>query len=178
MISMKQLTPETRKLLKAPLGILIRGSYAETASTLKVLINKMNPTKIISVGDVVSENLTKHNILPQIMIVDNKVMREKIPPIEVETDQILYAKNSPGTLSNDVWKIIKRALNSDQRTKILIDGEEDLTALVAVSCAPLGSMVVYGQPHEGIVSIEVTEEKKKEIEHIIEQMEETSDENS
>jgi uncharacterized protein (UPF0218 family) len=171
---MRQLTPETRKLLKAPLGSLIRGSYRETASRLKKVIDKSNPTMIISVGDVVSENLVKNNIPPKIMIIDNRVMRSDVQPIEVETDQIMHAKNSPGTLSTEIWKAIERALNSNQRTKIVVDGEEDLTALAAISSAPLGSLVVYGQPHEGIVSVEVTKEKKEEIDRIINLMEKAS----
>ena len=52
-----------------------------------------------------------------------------------------------------------------------MDGEEDLLALAAVLFAPFGSMVVYGQPKQGIVVIDVTEDSKRRIHDIVERME-------
>jgi hypothetical protein len=34
---------------------------------------------------------------------------------------------------------------------ILVDGEEDLAVIPLVIAAPLSSVVIYGQPNEGIV---------------------------
>ena len=42
----------------------------------------------------------------------------------------------------------------------MVDGEEDLLALVAVLYAPQNSFVVYGQPHCGIVFVKVTSRRK------------------
>jgi hypothetical protein len=52
----------------------------------------------------------------------------------------------------------------------MIDGEEDLLALVAVLYAPEKSLVVYGQPNEGMVVVEVTKEKKTETCKFLEAM--------
>lgn len=38
---------------------------------------------------------------------------------------------------------------------MIVDGEEDLLTLVAMAVAPLGSFVIYGQPREGVVLVEV-----------------------
>ncbi len=54
---------------------------------------------------------------------------------------------------------------------MVVDGEEDLLTLVAVLCAPENSLVVYGQPHEGIVVVKVTEKTKRKIRRIVEAME-------
>jgi uncharacterized protein (UPF0218 family) len=136
---------------------------------LEELIKIERPPMIISVGDVVSENMVKQNISAQVLVVDNKVMRESITPIQFDVDQTLHVKNPPGTLSDEVWSVMCKAM--EKRTKISVEGEEDLIALVAVSCAPTRSFVVYGQPHEGIVVIKVTEQKKEEINGLIEAME-------
>ena len=53
------------------------------------------------------------------------------------------------------------------RSAVIVDGEEDLLALVAISVAPDGSLVVYGQPNEGLVLVPVTSQKKKEIADIL-----------
>jgi len=141
---------------------------------LKELVEKEKPSKIISVGDIVSENMAKHGISPQVMIVDNRVMREPITPIFLKADQTLHLKNPPGTLTSQAWSVMQEALKQVQRTKVVVDGEEDLLTLVAVLCAPENSLVVYGQPHEGIVVVRVTEQKSGMIRRIVEAMEEFS----
>lgn len=156
--------------MKAPLGTLIRGSFNETMKKLRELIEKENPPKVISVGDVVSENLTKHKISTHVLIVDNKVMRVPVQPILVKTDRTFYVKNPPGTLSDEACSAVKKAMNQTQQTKVVVDGEEDLLTLVAILGAPTGSVVVYGQPHEGIVAVKITEEKKREIREIVDAM--------
>ena len=53
------------------------GSPEETMKKLEQLISKEKPAKIISVGDVVSENMAKCGILTHLAIVDNRVMRQR-----------------------------------------------------------------------------------------------------
>ena len=100
--------------------------------TLKELIEKEKPSKIISVGDAVSDSMMRHGVSPQVLIVDNKVMREPIRPIAVDSDQTLHVKNPAGTLAEEAWSVIKEALRGKRRTRVLVDGEEDLLTLVAV----------------------------------------------
>jgi uncharacterized protein (UPF0218 family) len=51
-----------------------------------------------------------------------------------------------------------------------VDGEEDLLTLIAVLNAPEKSLVVYGQPYEGIVVVKVTAKKKAEAMEILKAM--------
>jgi len=170
-IKIRLLTPTLRKKLKSPLGLLIQGTPDETMKKLGELMEREKPSKIISVGDIVSESMAKHGISPHVMIVDNRVMREPIAPIFLEADQTLHLKNPPGTLTDQAWSIIQEALRQAQPTKVVVDGEEDLLTLVAVLCAPENSLVVYGQPHEGIVVMRVTEQTKRTMQRIVEAME-------
>jgi uncharacterized protein (UPF0218 family) len=135
------------------------------------LLEREKPSKIISVGDIISESMAKRGISPQVMIVDNRVMRDPITPIFLEADQTLHLKNPPGTLTDQAWSVMGEALSQPQRTKVVVDGEEDLLTLVAVLCAPENSLVVYGQPREGIVVVRVTEQTKRMIRRIVEAME-------
>jgi len=170
-MGIRRLTPALRKKLKVPLGLLIRGSSSETMRELKKLIERERPSKIISVGDVVSENVIKHNILAQVLVVDNRVMRETVKPILADVDRTLHVKNPPGTLTDETWLVMEEAIKGGQRTRVLVDGEEDLITLVAVLCAPEGSLVVYGQPHEGIVVVKATDQMKEVVRGIVEAME-------
>ncbi|MCW4027273.1 MAG: GTP-dependent dephospho-CoA kinase family protein, partial [Candidatus Bathyarchaeota archaeon] len=67
---------------------------------------------------------------------------------------------------------VGEAIRFDGRVKVLVEGEEDLLTLVAVLSAPLGSLVVYGQPRTGIVGVGVTEAAKRKFRGIVERMEE------
>ena len=50
---------------------------------MKELVEKEKPPKIISVGDVVSRNLHKYDIHPQLTIIDNKSLRNQTMPEKV-----------------------------------------------------------------------------------------------
>lgn len=137
---------------------------------LKQLIKEEKPSKIISVGDVVSKNMTEHNIPTYTIIVDNKVMRETIKPIKVKAEKTLHIKNTAGTLTPETWTTMQEALKQTQPTRILVDGEEDLLTLVAVQEAPENTLVVYGQPNQGVVAVKVTMKMKQKVQSIINAM--------
>lgn len=171
---MRRLTPELRKKLKEPVGILIRGSFAETMKKLKSMVKEEKPPKIVSVGDTVSKNLVKNGVVPQLAIVDGRVMRREIPPITLAADETFYVRNPPGTITDEAFAEIQRSLRQKRRIKMVVDGEEDLLTLVAVLHAPENSFVVYGQPREGIVVVKVTDEKRAEVTEILNAMETVS----
>jgi len=165
------LTPELRRKLKEPIGTLIRGSFSETMKRFKDVMGKENLPYIISVGDTVSKNLAKNNVHPRLAIVDNRVMRRNIQPIPLTVDKTTRVKNAPGTITREAVEAIQEAIKSKHRFKIVVEGEEDLLTLIAVLYAPENSLVVYGQPHEGIVVVKVTREKKAEVAGILKAME-------
>jgi uncharacterized protein (UPF0218 family) len=160
--------------LKKPQGLLIEGPFEETMEKLKKLIEKEKPSIIISVGDIVSIHMIKHGIAMNILIVDNKTMRKPIQPITVDMDHTLYAENPPGTVTDEAWDAIKRAIEQKGRTKVIVDGEEDLLTVVTVLSAPEDALVVYGQPHKGVVVVKVTEETREKMQTIVDAMEESS----
>lgn len=159
-----------RRELKSPLGQLIQGSPEETMRELKTLVSEEKPTMIVSVGDIVSENMAKHGISTNLAIVDNRVMRQPRKTVELKVDQTIRVRNPPGTITDEAWLAVKEALKQKKLIKIVVDGEEDLLTLVAMLHAPLNALVVYGQPYEGIVAIKVTRREKEKARRIIEAM--------
>ena len=67
---------------------------------------------------------------------------------------------------------MKKGISANQKTQIVVDGEEDLLVIPAVVLAPERSIVAYGQPNQGIVVIEVTKRNKLKCRQIIDSMEE------
>jgi uncharacterized protein (UPF0218 family) len=168
------LTTELRKELKKPQGLLIDGPFEETMKRLKEFIEEAKPSLVISVGDVVSRNMIEYGVPLNVLIVDNKVMRKPIQPITVDADQTLYAKNPPGAITDEAWAAIRSAVEQKGQTRVMVDGEEDLLTIVTVLSAPEGAIVVYGQPHMGIVVVKVTEETKERMRRFVDAMEEAS----
>ena len=153
---------------------MIEGSFEETMERLKELVEKEKPSTIISVGDIVSHHMIEHGISLNVLVVDNKTMRKPIPPIVVDVDQTLYAKNPAGAITDGAWATIMRAVEQKGRVRVMVDGEEDLLTVVAVLSAPEDAFVVYGQPHVGIVVVKVTEEARKNMQRIVDSMEDSS----
>jgi len=168
------LTTKLRKKLKKPQGLLIEGPFEETMKRLKDLIEKEKPSLIISVGDVVSRNMTEYGIPLNVLIVDNKVMRKPIQPITVDSDRTLHARNPPGAITDEAWAAIRSAVEQKGQTRVMVDGEEDLLTLAVVLAAPQDAIVVYGQPHRGVVVVKVTEETKERMRRFVDSMEESS----
>jgi len=158
---------ELQKKLKQPWGVLLRGSFDETASKLKEIITKEKPPSVVSVGDAVSKNLVENKIFPKLLIIDNKIMRTEIKPLLIQADKEVHVKNPPGTITQEASRKIQEASKTSCRVKIVVDGEEDLLTLVAVLYAPQNSLIVYGQPNEGMVIVKATEEKKAEAFEIL-----------
>ena len=153
---------------------MIEGPLEKTMKRLKELIEKEKPSTVISVGDVVSRSMIEYGVSLNVLIVDNKVMRKPIQPITVDADQTLYAKNPPGAITDEAWTAIRSAIEQKGQTRVMVDGEEDLLTLVAVLSAPEHALVVYGQPHVGIVVVKVTEETREKMRRIVDAMEESS----
>jgi len=168
------LTQELRVKLKKPLGTLIRGSFAETTMRFSEMVKKERPPSIIAVGDTVSRNLAKNHIPANLSIIDNKCMRRNVQSTPFATEKTFHVKNPQGTITEEAVATVQEALQSSQRTKIIVEGEEDLLTLIAIMNAPQDSFVLYGQPHEGIVVVKVTQGKKTEISELLKAMEKGS----
>ena len=157
-------TPELREKFKKPFGFLLVGTFSETMTKLKAIVEKEKPPVIVSVGDTVSRNLHSHGLRPSLSVTDNQSMRRRVKPSTFEDKKIVNVKNPKGTITIEALAAVQKALekSSENHVHVVVDGEEDLLTLVAVLHAPEGSFVVYGQPYKGIVVVRVTPEKKAE----------------
>jgi uncharacterized protein (UPF0218 family) len=166
-------TPEILKKFKDPFGTLVKGNYSETAKQLQTIIQKQKPVCVISVGDTVSRNLHEQNIIPQLSITDNKSQRKQLPHRLFQAKKLIQVKNPEGTITEEAIKAIQTTLETSEHTHILVEGEEDLLTLIVVVYAPENSLVVYGQPNEGLVVLTVTKEKRAEAQQIWKAMKKT-----
>jgi len=165
------LKKEMRSEFKKPFGKLYP-SIKDTEEILESSIQNGNP--IISIGDVTTGNILEAGIMPNLGIVDNKIERRPSEE-EINYDNItLKTENPPGTITDELWKTIEKAfelMDSKHNVLITVKGEEDLAVIPCALMAPSGSIILYGQPGEGVVLCEV-DKIKKTAERLMKMLEE------
>ncbi len=171
------LPPRLRELLRRPLGTIIEGEQVYSSFTAEKVIKwieRNEPFKVISVGDVVSDSLVKNKFKPDLQIIDNRSQRRLLTSKQKKLGETSY-KNPAGTIQRTAVLALNKKINtiidSQKKEVLIIQGEEDLLALPAMLLAPLNSVVIYGQSNLGVIIVPVTEELKYKVEGIIRQFE-------
>jgi uncharacterized protein (UPF0218 family) len=146
------LPEERRHFFKDPFGEL----YPDIAHALPLLARRT----VYGVGDVVTHNLKKNGVVPDVSIIDGHTMRSPCTRAPPCSGRIIRVKNPPGTITNELVAGINDAIARPPAT-IYVSGEEDLAVIPLVLAAPEGVIVLYGQPHRGVV-IRTVDAKAKE----------------
>jgi uncharacterized protein (UPF0218 family) len=114
---------------------------------------------VVAVGDVVTRHLTDAGARPDLAVVDWVTEREPLPAAErpeIEGyDTRIDVTNPAAALTGDLLAALREGVERSESTVIVVDGEEDLAAVPALVVAPAGASVVYGQPGEGMVHVQV-----------------------
>jgi len=146
---------ELRVVFKKPFGKLYKGEGLAPAKGIK---NELKKERVIIVGDVTLKNAREVGIEPALAIVDLKTKRAGGSTTGEVKDSV---KNPPGMITGELWDKIHEKIGIDG-AEIIVDGEEDLAVLPCVIEAEWDTVILYGQPDEGIVLVRVTDEKKME----------------
>lgn len=171
-----RLPEELRGELKPPLGVLYKGKGPECITPMHEDI--MSAPKVIAVGDITTFcMLSSSPKRPDLCILDNQTKRAPAPDHVLEgickndcDYDIVEVNNPAATLTQELIEVIRDVLASERKVKVVVKGEEDLATLPAIFYAPLGSVVVYGQPNEGSVMVKVTSERKEHAKSIMDRM--------
>ena len=157
-----------RNELKIPLGELILNSSSEKENHIRSVCSEK---VVITVGDATSELLLAMGLTPLLHIVDGQEKRERRSlPLADLINTELTVKNNPGEISSDSFNLIKTIFEQKPPIRLLVDGEEDLLVLPVCLFAPENSVVMYGQPNEGLVIAEITDEVREKVQKIVNQM--------
>ncbi|HIE41237.1 MAG TPA: DUF359 domain-containing protein [Candidatus Aenigmarchaeota archaeon] len=151
------LKKECRKKLRKPLGKLIKSK--------KVLLEKIRNKNIITIGDKSTQTVLELKLKPKFAIVDYKIERKNIN-YNYNFHKKVKVDNKPNTISEKAIKKIKKYLKKKD-ILLEVNGEEDLLALPCILNSNIGDIVLYGQPDEGIIFIEITKNKKEEIKKLV-----------
>jgi GTP-dependent dephospho-CoA kinase len=162
------LTPNLRRKLKKPLGRLFPSVDVRGEDFLAVVTGA---SLVVTVGDRVTETLQETTgRSPDVFVVDGMERRAAREIPRVAHGSAVKARNPAGRITKAALGAMKRAFAGGKPVMVLIDGEEDLLTIPAVIEAPLGAVVFYGQPLEGVVAVEVDEKSKERARQVLRQM--------
>lgn len=161
-----RLPKRLRERLKKPWGRVFPGM----GEALRY-VRSLRPVRIVAVGDMVTATLLKEGVKPDICVVDFRTLRSPLAREERRRVEELdlperRVVNPAAVLSRELWE----AFDLPPPLKIVVEGEEDLATLVAVVKSPPRTVVLYGQPGEGVVVVEV-ERVRKEVEALLREFE-------
>ncbi len=110
---------------------------------------------VVTVGDRVTETLHSLGTTPAVHVVDGVERRSVREPPDVPHARLVRVKNPAGTLTQDAIEGMREAFAGSKPVRVMVDGEEDLMAMLAIAMAPVSAMVFYGQPGVGVVAVKV-----------------------
>lgn len=132
-----------------------------------VKIIEERPQLLIVIGDESLHKMLMYGIMPDVCVYDRRVKRKSAPQEWLDDikrafagKEIINVKNPAGEIREGLVFQIKECIKNGEGI-IEVEGEEDLAALPSLAYAPAGAIILYGQPNDGVVYLEVNEEGKK-----------------
>ncbi|HME18197.1 MAG TPA: DUF359 domain-containing protein [Nitrososphaerales archaeon] len=148
-----RLPADLRPRLARPMGRLFKAAVVGGSAFARAVDGS---TVVVTVGDRVTETIGKMGRVPDVQIVDGRENRVERRLPDVPCRRTIRVRNPPATITEDAIAGIREAFKGGKRTRVLVDGEEDLLAIPAIVLAPASAAVYYGQPGVGIVMVKVT----------------------
>ncbi len=146
-----------------------QGTLHQQMDSLQPLLKKA--TTLALVGDRATQAFIDNNQHFNVSVIDHHTARK---PYQIDwqghqPEYKISVSNPPGSITHAASQALIKALNLDAAL-VEVDGEEDLLAFPIILNAPLGSIVIYGQPSQGLVSIEVNEKEKSHFKLLLKKL--------
>jgi uncharacterized protein (UPF0218 family) len=164
----------TRSESGKPLFIIQENMRNDLGAQLGILVTSRDDLKkeiiqeniLVSIGDVVTLDLLEAGFVPDISIID--YMTKRMPMSEVKQkfsrfpQPEIKVSNPAGQITHELWNAIEDGYSNPRKLRIVVEGEEDLAALVCIALAPDNTTVIYGIPNRG-ASIHHVDDKLRHL---------------
>ena len=160
-----------RRELGADFGPIVQSS--ELVSALE------DADIVLAVGDVVSLTLKTLGVTPRLFVCDYQTQRglpsgrgpgamaaavkdaaneKTLYELELGSwgDLAFRVRNPAASITREAWDAVRLGLQHDDGpVRVVVEGEEDLLGIPCFLEAPVGSVVLYGMPNQGVVVVRV-----------------------
>lgn len=152
-----------RTALKRPFGVIYK-------DLRKIHRGRRVVKMLATVGDYTTQMFLKNGIIPDLSVIDFKIQRANTFESVIDLgfsgrEKIIETVSPPGMISRRLVNAIHESLAvvGNNKTIVLVDGEDDLSVLVLSLMAPLGSLIYYGIRNIGSVQVKVDLNLKSEL---------------
>ena len=159
-----KLPDSLRDQLKIPLGILLPIGQDNKENIQKYL---SDISYIITVGDRTTEKMIDFDLIPSLQIIDGLEKRQKREFPKLGNASELTIDNPSAEITLQSIEIIKKAFTMNSPVRLTVNGEEDLLVLPVCIHAPENSVVLYGQPNQGLVLVQITTEIRNKAQTLL-----------
>lgn len=137
-----------------------------------------HPETVATVGDVTTNRLHDMGIQQKLSVIDFAVERKKtfstIQELGFTGEELSIVLNNPaGHLQSKTWQMLKdvtKKILGKRNLLVEVIGEEDLLVIPLILLLPVGFTILYGQPGQGVVGVEVTRMAQKHIRILLAQL--------
>lgn len=163
-----KLPDNLRDRLKNPLGKLI---LDKDVTRENLLANLPKNSFVITVGDRTTEKMIGFGLEPSLQIIDGQEKRVKRKTLNISNKlTVLSCMNPAAQITQESIDCIKKAFSIKPPVRIDVIGEEDLLVIPVCIHAPQNSVVLYGQPNEGLVLVQITGEIRNKAQSFLDSM--------
>jgi pantetheine-phosphate adenylyltransferase len=155
-----------REALARPLGRVLTDDVAVVQS-----LTAHADKTIVTVGDMTTTKLVEQGITPTLAVIDNKINRKDYAGLQSwlgNQPSVHHFISGPGFIDAEVVEAFDVWSNDVAQQVFVIEGEEDLLVLPLVMAAPLGTIIYYGQPNQGMVEVVVDASTQKTANELLE----------
>ena len=152
------------------------------ASRQRILQKIPDDSYVVTVGDRTTEKMISFGMVPSLQITDGLEKRHPRQHPELAdkihsgdgtvttTTTLIDVNNPPSEITQESVDAIRKAFSMPPPVRIRVNGEEDLLVIPACIYAPDGAIVMYGQPNQGLVIMEVSPEVRNKMQAMLEMM--------
>lgn len=165
------LRPPRRYVLPESLRRELGAAFGPIVQSNELVAALEDADIVLAVGDVVSLTLKKLEITPRLFVCDYQTQRGQASAVrgDAANEKTLYelelgswgelafrVRNPAASITREAWDAIRLGLQHDDGpVRVVVEGEEDLLGIPCFLEAPVGSVVLYGMPNQGVVVVRV-----------------------
>lgn len=150
-----RLPQRLRERLASPFGPVM------TADELARWTDRSKPAAAI--GDVCAHDAAERLPNLRMVVIDLRTRRGPLPPddlLRTWGDRSLAVASPPEVITAPLYNAVLDAARFEGRTRVVVEGEEDLAVLPAIMHLAPGATVIYGMPNRGVTAVRVDDESQ------------------
>jgi len=127
-----------------------REPFGRLFPDIRTALDYAGDAPLFAVGDVVTYNIVRSGIIPEMAVIDGITMREPCNRTPHLPSARFEVENPAGMITSELIDTLSLALK-ESPALVFVKGEEDLAVIPLARMVPEGSAILYGQPGEGVV---------------------------